>query len=257
MKNEILLFLEKIPSKWHTRKIVARPEFLEYLNLLFPSVPLNLQIWSLINNRNALCKVCSAPVKSIGKETCSSKCRETLKTETNQHKLRAEKQKSTMLEKYGVSNAANLPEVQKKRKSTMLEKYGALVSPKARAASSSRASELNKKGKTTLRKKYGVSNSSQIPGHGNKCKTTMLENFGVAHYSLIPEYKTKKQQLLFDKWERITPNTITFLGIIKDHEKIKIFENPNKLIKFKCNACNIIDEIPTETFKWIWKSDNN
>lgn len=250
MKNKILLFLEKIPSKWHTRKIIERPEFLEYLNLLFPNAPLNLQIWSLINNRSALCKVCSSPVKSLGKETCSSKCRERLKTDTNKHISRVEKQKSTMLEKYGVSNAANIPAAQEKRKSTMLEKYGAFVSPKTREASSSRAAELNKKGKATLYKKYGVGNPSQIPGHGNKCKTTMMENYGVSHYSMIPTHRDRRQQTSFEKWQRFSPNTITFLDVAEDDEKIKIFENPNKLIRFKCNSCNNIDEIPSETFKW-------
>ena len=100
--QELKNALKKIAPRWRQRVALKNPEWIQLLNSLYPNVRLNLQIDALVNDRSPYCHVCSGIVKSLGKTTCSTKCRNVLATTDNRQVLRIEKQKKNLLEKYGV-----------------------------------------------------------------------------------------------------------------------------------------------------------
>lgn len=141
-------------------------------------------------------------------------------------------------------------EQKQKRLNTMFEKYGAFVSPKTREASRDRAADLNIKGRITVKQKYGVDNVGQLPGHADKIKETYKGKFGVDHYTKTEEYKAESEINRFRRWVKFSPKTVELLDIGTAEDKVDMFENPNKMISFKCLLCNGTEEIPSETYKW-------
>ena len=69
-------------------------------------------------------------------------------------------QKDTMLERYGVENAAHSVVLQEKKYNTMMERYG--------VATPTLSKEINERIKKTLQERYGVNNVSDIPGVSKK-----------------------------------------------------------------------------------------
>lgn len=161
-------------------KIVENtPELKNYLDEKYPHVSTSMQIKSLIHNKSPYCVVCGGEVKTLGKYTCSIKCR----SAATDQQARVESQKTTLMTKYGVDNISKIPGGQEKRKTTMIERYGALVSDRTRTAAYQRSSEFNIKGKITVKERYGVSNVSQIPDVKSRKITTCLEKYGVSNIS--------------------------------------------------------------------------
>lgn len=103
-----------------------------------------------------------------GKTYCSNACRrspEAVKKETA-------KRRDTNMKRYGVPNAACLPETQEKTRRTCLEKYGA-------------------------------ESYSKTEDYKRKLKSTMLERYGVEHVSQYPEFREKARQTLASRTEPI------------------------------------------------------
>ena len=174
MEHEYIKLLLSWGNKVRSNKAANHTGIFTLLEERYPGVPINIQIHSFIKNVSPYCVVCNEPVKHPGKQTCSIACR-TIHSKTYSN-TRVEKQKQTLLDRYGVSNIRNMPGSKEKRNSTMMDKYGALVSDKAREATRNRSDNLNLKGRETLMKNYGVTNPGQISDHGDKCKATKLKH---------------------------------------------------------------------------------
>lgn len=248
MKEKIIELLLSCGPKWRARKIKQYPEYIEWLETQYPNVILNYQIHSLLTDTSPYCVVCNTPVKTTGKITCSTVCRSIYNK--NNQQIRIEKQKATLMQKYGVDNIRNIAGAEEKRKDTMLKKYNGLVSLATRKAANNRASELNIKGRKTLKERYGVINPGQLPNHVAKCQQTQLNHYGVTHYAKTEEYQQKLQNSREEKWTLFLPKSIVFDSIRSNTQKKEIYADPNKVIKFTCIDCGSTEELPTETVKW-------
>lgn len=143
MHNELLVLLSDCPPKWRTRNIKKLPVYVNYLELKFPGIELNMQIHCFLTGESPYCKVCNSPTKSLGKQTCSTKCRgeiSKLSTET-----RLQKQKATLLDKYGVENIRQIAGANERRNQTMQEKYNGSTSQLAKDKARERSNTLNSK----------------------------------------------------------------------------------------------------------------
>lgn len=250
-KHELKELLLTWAPKWRTRKANGIPEVLDSLNMLYPNVQLNTQIYCLLHDKSPYCVVCNIPLIDYRKATCSIECR----SKSTDHCARVLKQKTTLREKYGVENIRHVPGAETKRKDTMVEKYGMLVSPRTIEKAKSRAPQLQKKGKATLLKKYGVENPGQLPDHRQKCITTMMNNHGVDHFTKIASYIDQASKTRLEKYIAACPETIQILGIHFPKTELQMkFDNPNYRIEFICHTCKTTDTIPTETFKFRLRS---
>lgn len=239
------------PKPWRTRKAIQNKELIEFLDKTYPNVKLPIQIECLLSGKSPYCEVCSNPINSFGKKTCSIVCRT---ANTNQVD-RVKKQKKTLLEKYGVDNIRLIDGAEQKRKKTLQEKYNDLVSPLTKQKSKERANELNVKGRITLKEKYGVSNPGQLSDHREKCKNTLIKNYGTDNYFLSAVFKQHSEEKRKLKYETYCPNTIQIIEIYEPINK-ELYDNPNKIISFKCLQCNNIENVPSETFKWRIQNTN-
>lgn len=88
------------------------------------------------------------------------------------------KRTTTNLEKYGVANPIQTPEVQKKLQQTMMEKYG--------APSALESPLILDKIKQTNLQKLGVEAPLQNPQIQEKCRQSFLENHGVPNKMQFP-----------------------------------------------------------------------
>jgi hypothetical protein len=246
--NEMKKQIESWPARWRTRKVAAIPELVNFLNDLYPNVELSIQINCFLTNKSPYCSLCKKPVKFFGKETCSILCRNTVAK--NRSASRIEKQKQTILKKYGVDNIRKIPGAEAKRLTTMHQKYDSGNSQKARMAASNRSKHLNTLGRDTLKEKYGVDNPSLLSSHKNKSKRTLIKNYGVDHYSKSSEFQKKSELKKQEYYNNYCPQNITIISISNDLEKQSMFSNPNKIISFKCISCDTTDAMPSETFKW-------
>ena len=98
--------------------------------------------------------------------------------------IKQTKRKSTCLEKYGVENPAQSPEVKIKSKATCLEKYGCEFSFQSQV--------IQDKCKVTYLEKFGVENPSQSQAIKDKKIATCLKNFSVENPSQSQAIKDKK-----------------------------------------------------------------
>lgn len=248
--KEILLSFD---SKWRSRKIANIPEVTVFLNSMYPGVNINSQIYCFLNNKSPYCETCNKILKDHRKRTCSYECREKI----IDHDNRVSKQKNTLIEKYGVDNARNIPGMDKRIKSTMLNRYGMLVSPKSLKSIKERAPILQKKSKKTLQERYGVDNPSQIPGHYEKCKNTLIKNYGVDHYTKIEKYITASADKKLQNYIKSCPQEITIINIHEPPIDLKsTYNNPNIRIEFSCSSCNTSEIVPMETFKYRLRSSS-
>ena len=246
-KEYYKILIQSFPKRKKMSIINSSQEILEFLNQLFPNVSNTyLKVYCLLRDQSPYCISCGNQVNSHGKKTCSIECR----SKNDDASTRLKKTKNTMIEKYGVENAAKLSKTIDKRHATMIKKHGALTSEKSRNAARDRAEKLNEKGKETIFDKYGVTNASQITGHKEKCKTTLIKNYGVDNYYKSEEFLKLSEKKRFETYANFCPNSIIIDDITTAEEKLKMFDNPNRIIKFFCTNCNSNEAIPSETFKW-------
>ena len=244
--DELIKFLEKIPDKWRSRKIKNHPEFLSLLDRMYPGVKLNLQILSILGKHTPFCLSCGKPNKTQGKNTCSVKCSIDYLKKTGAYELQLEKRTKSWKSRTPEQEEAR----QNKRKSTLKEKYnGNLVSEKTKELARSRSAELNIKGRISLKEKYGVENPSQLTDHKEKCIQTSMSRYNSPHYRSSGVFKTKNDEKRIDRYRNFSPKGVSILNIDTDEEKLHLFQNPNKLIHYKC-VCGHEDKIPSETYKW-------
>ena len=249
-ESSIRKLLESISSRHRARKIKDNIEVIDFLEKLYPGVILNYQIISFLNNVNPYCNVCNLPVKTLYRNTCSSKCSTLLLKSTNVYTTRQIEYKKTNMIKYGVDNPAKCKSVQTKRLETMEKTYGAKVSPKSLTKIKERADDFINKGRVTLLENHGVTNPGKIEGHYSKVVDTMIKHYGVPHYAQSSEFIERMDKRRLDKYNLFAPGTIRIDDIHDDLGKGLIFENPNKVIKFTCTDCNTSGELPSDTYKW-------
>lgn len=252
MKDEIVKLLLECHPKGRTRVIKNSEPIYAWITEHYPNVPLNIVADCLVKNTSPYCCVCNCPIKSLGKKTCSTKCRSV--SLLNKVSTIVEKRKKTNIEKYGSTSPSGSPAVVKKRLDTMIEKYGANVSPKTIESAKARIAGLNEKGRKTFQEKYGVSNPGQMVDHRKKCVETLKKNYGVDHYYKSQKFKNTVIEKNLKKWNTVLPDCVTLIDVTDNIEKQQLFENPNKEIKFKCNTCGNTDCVPSETVKWRIKN---
>ena len=188
------------------------PEFLQYLNNLYPTVQtIKEKIYLYRNKLNEPCRclVCGNYTKYDGPSKgyrlyCSSKC-------CNSDNNKKNKTKSNMMKKYGVENASQINEVKEKKKETCLKNYGVEHPSQSREVKEKvKQTCLEKYGvehynniekfKQTCLEKYGVEHLSQLDWIKEKKKQTCLKNFGVEHPSQSKEVKEKKKETYRKNW---------------------------------------------------------
>lgn len=102
-----------------------------------------------------------------------------------------------MQQKYGYTNAQQIPEIKEQTKQTNQDRYGydyTLQCP-----------EIKEKSNKTIKYIYGVDNVSQSPIIKDKKKQSSQINFGVDNISQSPIIKEKKRQSSQDKFGYNTP----------------------------------------------------
>lgn len=117
--------------------------------------------------------------KNREKTTCSNECLLELNRSDEVNKKRMASLKKSMIEKYGVSHSAYLPDFGKKTKQTKLERYGD-------------ENYVNlEKSKQTKLERYGDANYVNV----EKNKQTKLERYGDANYNNREKFKTTNMEL--------------------------------------------------------------
>ncbi|MGM9608341.1 MAG: hypothetical protein ACI3XJ_12635 [Oscillospiraceae bacterium] len=94
-----------------------------------------------------------------------------------------ERIRQTNIEKYGVANPAKLESVKEKMQQTMIERYG--------AANPMQSDEIKSRVRKTCLEKYGVINPSSADVCKEKRRNTMLERYGADCSSRCPEIHQK------------------------------------------------------------------
>lgn len=137
------------------------------------------------------CNTCgNAMAFNNAKGTFNNYCKNTTQSSCASKDINVVKsQKDTMLERYGVENAAHSVVLQEKKYNTMMERYG--------VATPTLSKEINEKIKNTLKERYGVINISDIPGVSKKRQSTNMIKYGANTFaqSLI---KQESMDLLLD-----------------------------------------------------------
>jgi hypothetical protein len=103
-----------------------------------------------------------------------------------QNELCMNKMKASMLEKYGVEHPSQSEEIKEKIKKTNLEKYGCEYGLQNE--------QVKEKRKITNLEKYGVENVTQSIVIRNKAKKTCLDRYGVEHVSQNQEIYEKQNK---------------------------------------------------------------
>jgi len=247
-------------NKWN-RVVRKHPDWIAHLSVIYPfTQSLNEQIWLLMNNITTRPKCastnCNNEVTWTNNNhytnTCCPKCAYDVKQQTGAWNSIKEKQQATMLERYGVKNASQLASTQQKIATTKLTKYGSGQSEIGRQKARDRSTELNIKGRETIRSRYGVINVSQLPEVKHKVKQTLLEKWGVETPGNIPHIIDRRKTQTHKRWIDLY-QTVTILDRISDSSVSVSRPSACDRIKFQCNKCNIIDTLPSETFKFRFR----
>jgi hypothetical protein len=164
----------------------------------------------LLDNSQALCKVCNAETKFLSttrgyREYCSKKCSN---GDSNLSKIKAESFKKTSLEKWGVDNPAKNNDVKHKIKKTratldnslILEKSKKTTLEKWGVENVSQADEIKKKKAEKTLKNWGVDNPFQSETIKEIIKEKHLERFGVDHPLKSDWIKSKIKETVLEKW---------------------------------------------------------
>lgn len=202
------------------------------------------------NNTDGFCKICTKPTKFLSldkgyKDTCcktctnifkygfsSPFCKEETHSKSRQtklerygdaHYLNVEKQKKTMLKKYGGTGLAS-PEIRKRIEETNLEKFG--------SKSPFGSKEIQEKVKKTNLDKYGVENVFSSEKIKEKIKETNLSNFGFENVMQSEEVKCKVRNTLEQEYGGLgyASSTIREKAISTKSDKLKNFIDDNNLV---------------------------
>jgi hypothetical protein len=155
------------------------------------------------------CKVDSCQhevcIKKNGKPSlfCSTSCRGRYNAASS-----LDKRKKTNLQKYGVDNPAKSETFKEKTKNTVISKYGveyASQLPQSRKfgdANPMRNPKFKQNLKNSMIEKYGVSNIYMLEEFKDKRKQTMLEKYGVEHPSQSEVVQNKRREKCIEKHNR-------------------------------------------------------
>ena len=133
-------------------------------------------------------------------------------------KIKFEKIKDTMLDKYGVEYAAQLDEFKDKIKQTTIERYG--------CESARQNEDVNNKIKATNLEKYGCEYGLQSKKVRQKIKETNLERYGVENCRHIPGVNERIKETSLEKYGHECP---------LQNEEIKQKIKETNLEKYGCD----------------------
>jgi len=156
---------------------------------------------------------------------CSRKCSE-------------EKNKSTVLSKYGVNNVSNSEIIKDKKIETCLKNFGVEYPQQSK--------EVFEKGKKTKLEKYGDENYTNI----EKSKITNLERYGVEYPSQNIEISRKMKENQFLSFKNSFDKGLYKSEIIKKYKNIFIGYKSNGQYEFKCDCGQ--DHNFTIDYKLFW-----
>lgn len=143
------------------------------------------------------------------------------------------RREQTMLEKYGVENAAQVEEVQERKKETVMEKYGVNQVLQSK--------EVRDKIKQTVLEKYGTTEPLKSEEIRKKCTQTILQKYGVTHYSKSNEYLKKVRQTWLDQQKDILKK----YGAPSD---IKVCKEDEEKFVIPCIKCDKDYEITLQQY---------
>lgn len=126
---------------------------------------------------------------------CSKHCASLLsnsKHTAEQKRSFVEKQQNTMMERYGVVNPGQMPEVLEKRKKTNLKKFGTEYA--------NQSDQIKQKTRETNLKKYGVTCTLQADCIKEKTKETLVRRYGADHISRTEHFKEKLKETSREKY---------------------------------------------------------
>lgn len=133
---------------------------------------------------------------------CSTKCM------SNSSDIR-NKKKSTLIDKYGVTNISQLESVKQKKKDINIEKYG--------VEHAFQSTEIKNKSKETLIERYGVDNAMKVDSIKDKLKNTMVERYGVENPRQSKEISNKAKQTNLKKYgKEYYSQTDEYKGKVKE-----------------------------------------
>lgn len=107
-------------------------------------------------------------------------------------KIKFDRVKTTMVEKYGVEYAAQNETCMNKMKATTLQKYG--------VEHATQSKQIKEKIKSTNIEKYGCEYGLQNEGVKEKRRITNLEKYGVENVNQVPEIIAKSKQTNLEKY---------------------------------------------------------
>lgn len=173
-------------------------------------------------------------------------------------KNRIEKQKNTLLEKYGVTNASKLESSKQKTINTNLEKYGtnhhsqnSVVKEKTKETKKLRTIEqkLNSKNKTkeTNLKTYGVDHHMKLEIQKQKVKLTNVERYNVEFPLQNIDSVTKMKETflnnnLLDEVNKKRKQTIIEKYKVDAVSKIHLLSNTLEILKNKQNFDSFVNQ---------------
>lgn len=148
------------------------------------------------------CVVCGKkfvidPQKDSSVKTCSKECRYKLMSSSTDREASVASQKASMLSKYGVENAMQIPGVVDKLKQSNKEKYG--------TEWYTQTDEYKERVAATDMQKYGVAHHLQSQEVIEKRTATVQERYGVDNVFQSEEVKSKSARTLLDKYGVVNP----------------------------------------------------
>lgn len=175
---------------------VLLQQLLHHTSFLELDTSCRARLYALKNGITVLptCKTCGAVMTfNNAKGSFNNYCQNTKQSSCSSKDINiVQNQRNTMIERYGVSNAAHSVVLQDKKCNTMIERYG--------VASPTLSKEIKEKIKNTLNDRYGVSNISDIPGILKKRQDTNLIRYGANTFAQSLINKESRELLLDVDW---------------------------------------------------------
>jgi len=172
----------------------------------------------VINNFGGFCKICT---KSKRKEKVKQTCIERYGVENPmQNPEIRDKIKQTCFNNFGVEHPAQSQEVKDKMNITCIERYG--------VAHPSQLQYFKDKSRQTCFNNFGVEHPAQSQEVKDKSRQTCIERYGVAHPLQSQEIKDKVKQTCIKKYgvENLSQNPEIFEKALKNSYNIKEFTFP-------------------------------